>query len=125
MWSLGVGWMTLCTYLIRDWRLAFQIQALPFLITLTYPFFIPESPRWLVSAGRTEEAIESILKIAATNGVKMSEERVRESIALIGREEIKSSHKNVSSMDQTSFFSILQYRRVLVRFAILCILQYV
>jgi len=41
---------------IEAWRWMFLMQALPAAIFLIALFFIPESPRYLVSKGRTEEA---------------------------------------------------------------------
>ncbi|KAJ7639196.1 major facilitator superfamily domain-containing protein [Roridomyces roridus] len=39
-----------------SWRLPFAIQLIPTIILFVGAFFIPESPRWLMSVGRKEEA---------------------------------------------------------------------
>ncbi|PAV81376.1 hypothetical protein WR25_09358 [Diploscapter pachys] len=53
---------------IRRWRqLTFFCNA-PFVILFTYYFFLPESPRWLVSAGKWKEARKQLVRIAKTNG---------------------------------------------------------
>lgn len=42
---------------------------------LTWPF-VPESPRWLAQNGKKEEALKLLLKIADTNGKKLSPENI-------------------------------------------------
>ncbi|KAM7401224.1 hypothetical protein PAMA_005422 [Pampus argenteus] len=54
-------------YFIRDWRLAQLITAAPLVVVAIYIWFIPESARWLLGRGRTEEAKQLLLKVAAIN----------------------------------------------------------
>ncbi|XP_029380553.1 uncharacterized protein LOC115057541 [Echeneis naucrates] len=54
-------------YFIRDWRLAQYITAVPFALITIYIWFIPESARWLLDRGRTEEAKQLITRVAAIN----------------------------------------------------------
>uniref|UniRef100_A0A8C2ZLT9 Solute carrier family 22 member 13a n=1 Tax=Cyclopterus lumpus TaxID=8103 RepID=A0A8C2ZLT9_CYCLU len=51
-------------YFIRDWRLAQLLMSVTVLISGR---FIPESARWLLDKGRTEEAKQLIVKAAAIN----------------------------------------------------------
>ncbi|MFZ3556332.1 MFS transporter [Streptomyces sp. BH055] len=47
------------------WRAMFVLGALPVLIALALPKQVAESPRWLLSQGRTEEAEQAIARIEA------------------------------------------------------------
>ncbi|KAK2821981.1 hypothetical protein Q5P01_022046 [Channa striata] len=54
-------------YGIRDWRLAQLITAAPLTLAGISIWFIPESARWLLDRGKTEEAKQLITKVAAIN----------------------------------------------------------
>jgi hypothetical protein len=49
------------------WRIPSLLQAAPSVLCMIILFFIPESPRWLISKGRNEEALE-VLAIANASG---------------------------------------------------------
>ncbi|XP_067109108.1 solute carrier family 22 member 13 [Osmerus mordax] len=65
----GIGQCILAgtIYYIRDWRLAQFVMASPIAVVVMYIWFIPESARWLLDRGKTEEAKELILRVAAIN----------------------------------------------------------
>uniref|UniRef100_A0A673B2W3 Solute carrier family 22 member 13a n=1 Tax=Sphaeramia orbicularis TaxID=375764 RepID=A0A673B2W3_9TELE len=65
--SVGQCALAGLVYYIRDWRLVQIIIAAPLGVVLLYIWFIPESARWLLSRGRTEEAKRLIMKAAAIN----------------------------------------------------------
>ncbi|XP_041658342.1 solute carrier family 22 member 13-like [Cheilinus undulatus] len=54
-------------YFVRDWRVAQLITVAPLILIGIYIWFIPESARWLLNRGKTEEAKQLILKAAAIN----------------------------------------------------------
>ena len=48
-----------------SWRLPSILQAVPSVIQVVFAFTVPESPRWLVSKDRSEEALEILIKYHA------------------------------------------------------------
>uniref|UniRef100_A0AAY4A459 Uncharacterized protein n=1 Tax=Denticeps clupeoides TaxID=299321 RepID=A0AAY4A459_9TELE len=67
MAALGQCILVGIVYFIRDWRTAQFIMGAPILLTCIYIWFIPESARWLLDRGRTEECKKGVLKAAAIN----------------------------------------------------------
>ncbi|VUC24131.1 unnamed protein product [Clonostachys rosea] len=45
-----------------SWRLPTLLQILPSLFQLSFIWFVPESPRWLISRDRADEALEILIK---------------------------------------------------------------
>lgn len=75
LWNLGalfVAWIGLATATINNdwsWRTLALLQIMPATIQITFIYWVPESPRWLISKERYEEA-ENILAHYHANGDK-------------------------------------------------------
>ncbi|CAB4057004.1 SLC22A4_5 [Lepeophtheirus salmonis] len=92
--SMGLLTTVFISYNIHDnWRLLQGIFASPLILFLLYYFFTPESPRWLVSRGRTKEAEKTIHKILKSNGFDKPEENL---IELLEKNNMGESQKNPS-----------------------------
>lgn len=75
LWNVGAiicTWLTFGTKRIENnwcWRIPALTQALPSIIQLSFIFFIPESPRWLISKDRNEEALNILGKYHANGDI--------------------------------------------------------
>ncbi|KAF8962002.1 hexose transporter [Flammula alnicola] len=64
LWIFGsfiAAWTTFGTFHIStswSWRIPSAIQGFPSVIQLIFIWFVPESPRWLMSKGREQEALQ-------------------------------------------------------------------
>ncbi|KAF9700159.1 hypothetical protein EKO04_001867 [Ascochyta lentis] len=75
LWNVGAiicTWLTFGTKRIDNdwcWRIPALTQAFPSVIQLTFIWFIPESPRWLISKERNEEALAILGKYHANGDI--------------------------------------------------------
>ncbi|KAL4711037.1 hypothetical protein ACJJTC_018002 [Scirpophaga incertulas] len=70
------GLMTLSglAWALQSWRTLLQIVYTPALFVFSYLWILNESVRWLLSKGRSEEAVRILNKAAKLNNVELSEE---------------------------------------------------
>ncbi|CAG5128413.1 unnamed protein product [Candidula unifasciata] len=73
----GVAIMILAgaAYLVRDWRYLQIVVTLPGLLTLFYPWVVPESLRWLIIKGKLNKAEEVIHRICKVNKIPFPADR--------------------------------------------------
>lgn len=72
-----------------NWRLPMATQALPCVVVLVFVWFLPESPRWLMSRGREAEALQILTKYHGEGDpeyeiVRVEMEEMRDSIKTSG-----------------------------------------
>ncbi|XP_062858492.1 solute carrier family 22 member 2 [Trichomycterus rosablanca] len=65
--SFGVLILPLIAYLITNWRWLQVAITAPYVCFLSYYWFIPESPRWLLSQNNTSKAVEITKAMAKEN----------------------------------------------------------
>ncbi|CAG2066990.1 unnamed protein product [Timema podura] len=67
-YSLGcvvVPWVAVLT---MNWRHFLLVVSTPLVVVPAYYLLVPESARWLINKGRTDEAVTCFLRIAKFNG---------------------------------------------------------
>lgn len=72
--SLGYIMSSGLAYYIRDWRTLQIVYTFPNLFFLIYWWFIPESARWLLTKGRTQDAKNLLQKASKENGKEIANE---------------------------------------------------
>ncbi|KAM3603150.1 uncharacterized protein V6R79_017292 [Siganus canaliculatus] len=70
--SVGILLLPLLAYYITDWRWLQVVITVPYILFLSYYWFIPESPRWLLSQNRNSSAVEVTEAIAKENKKTLS-----------------------------------------------------
>ena len=70
-WALGEIFLALLAMGIRDYRWYQTVLAAPMVVMIGISFFIPESPRWLISKKKYKEAQDIITKAANFNKVSI------------------------------------------------------
>ncbi|XP_069101860.1 organic cation transporter protein-like [Argopecten irradians] len=81
-WASGTMLLALLAYLIRDWKYLNLVVSIPPVLFLSYIWIMPESVRWLIIKGRTDEAMDIIERAARVNKV-----HIPSTILQKGREE--------------------------------------
>ncbi|KAG0710266.1 Organic cation transporter 1 [Chionoecetes opilio] len=69
-WTFGMCSTALVAYLIPHWRYLIVISLLPSMFGFLYWRVLPDSPRWLLARGRTQETADILLQISVSNGVE-------------------------------------------------------
>nr|XP_040016115.1 solute carrier family 22 member 2-like isoform X1 [Gasterosteus aculeatus aculeatus] len=96
--SGGVLVLPLLAYFIPDWRWLQVVISVPYIFFLFYYWFIPESPRWLVSQNQSAKALEVIEAMAKENKRKLKNSALFQTLA---DEEGDSSSASLSDLIRT------------------------
>jgi len=65
--GIGASLLPLVAYFIKNWTPLQLAISIPCCALISYYWAIPESPRWLIQAGKFKEALAVLKKAAATN----------------------------------------------------------
>lgn len=72
-YSLGGALTGMIAWLVKDWVLLLIWISVPPILFVSYYWFVPESPRWLLAKKRHQKALVIIQKAAKLNGVELSQ----------------------------------------------------
>nr|BAK96180.1 prostaglandin transporter OAT-PG [Rattus norvegicus] len=68
--STGLAGLGGLAYVLSDWHLIQLTSALPYFIFFILFCWVPESARWLMITGKTDQALKELQRIASINGKK-------------------------------------------------------
>ncbi|XP_059183416.1 uncharacterized protein LOC131962432 [Centropristis striata] len=75
LFGTGLALLSGIAYLIQNWRILQLVMFSPLILLLgIYYCFLPESPRWLLTQGRKEEAQKELQRAARVNGRTVPED---------------------------------------------------
>jgi hypothetical protein len=96
IWVVGNSLLPLVAWVCRGWFLLGIISAMPGALLFFYWPVLSESPRWLITAGRGEEALQIIKKIAHTNGVLVDHSQMKEMVEhLVEKQREENKNRNI------------------------------
>ncbi|XP_045508642.1 carcinine transporter-like [Colias croceus] len=101
-----IPWLALAC---NNWKIFCLVTSIPMAFCTFAPFILPESPRWLLSKNRVDDAIGKVKKIAKTNGKTIPPELI---------EDFQLSMKNKKDDDSCSFMEV--FKRPLTRKVFIC-----
>ena len=95
--ALGEAVFGIEAFLVRDWRSLQILAYLPLLVLVGLKWLVPESPRWLISNGRLEEARTIVETAFKANNKQVPHHLLQES----EMEEIDLNDLNVKTTKET------------------------
>ncbi|XP_047543799.1 carcinine transporter-like [Vanessa atalanta] len=93
------------------WKTISLATSIPMALAILAPFIIPESPRWLLSKGRIDEAISKVVTIGRVN---------KQEVPLKLIEQFKVSNYN-NKEENTSIISMLKITKLRKNFICMCL----
>ncbi|KAG7299047.1 hypothetical protein JYU34_017522 [Plutella xylostella] len=93
----GYLFLPMIAYFVREWRHLQLITSIPWIITISFYWLLPESPRWLITVGQNEEAIRVLTFIAKKN--KLPTENIASIVNKIDRDSINETQYRGSYLD--------------------------
>ncbi|XP_072019016.1 organic cation transporter protein-like [Amphiura filiformis] len=113
-YSIGYMSIALIAWRLRSWPKIELAISIPSVVFLAYYWFVPESPRWLLSKGRKEEAKIILTKAAKVNKVELPDEYLDEDIKL---EDVKSDNAQRASAWNLIRTPNMRFKTLIIYFA--------
>ncbi|XP_018356302.1 PREDICTED: carcinine transporter-like isoform X3 [Trachymyrmex septentrionalis] len=87
-------------YLLRHWYTLSLATSVPFILLFSYYWIIPESPRWLLSKNRIDEAEAIVQQMAKVNGKTVPTNFLRKmEVEILKRQGISCNGRNSNDID--------------------------
>ncbi|CAK1545997.1 unnamed protein product [Leptosia nina] len=108
---VAMPWITLAC---DHWKTTALVTSLPLLLVVFAPLFLPESPKWLLSKGRVDDAVKKALRVADVNKKVIPQDLI---------EKFKSTASHCEEAKGVSILEVLKRPYLRSVFLIIC-LQY-
>nr|XP_040037473.1 solute carrier family 22 member 5-like [Gasterosteus aculeatus aculeatus] len=115
--AFGFMMLPLFAYFLRDWRSLLLATSLPSLLYIPLWWWIPESPRWLLSRGRVEEAEAAVRKAAEMNKVEAPQ-------VIFEDHSLHADVTHLHPKEQTNVFDLLRTKPIRDTTAIMCLVWF-
>uniref|UniRef100_T1IXG4 Major facilitator superfamily (MFS) profile domain-containing protein n=1 Tax=Strigamia maritima TaxID=126957 RepID=T1IXG4_STRMM len=66
-WPMMLLLVTILDYFIKNWRTFHLIISVPFTLTISFTWLLPECPRWLIATNKVEQAKKELKRFAQIN----------------------------------------------------------
>lgn len=94
-YASGEIYVAASAWLTQNWRHTILLVYIPPLFTILYLWITPESIRWLLTKGRTEEALAILDQASKMNGKPIQEESLKK-LERYHEENVPESRSNIS-----------------------------
>ncbi|XP_074466039.1 organic cation/carnitine transporter 2-like isoform X3 [Sebastes fasciatus] len=115
--AFGYMMLPLFAYFLRDWKSLILCISLPGLLYIPLWWFIPESPRWLLSQGRVEEADTIVRKAAKMNKVEAPQ-------IIFKDNSVHADETNTHPKENHNIFNLLRTKNIRNTTVILCLVWF-
>lgn len=118
-YGLGSVFLGLAAWKIPYWRTLLLFCYVPVLLVIFYHWLIPESMRWLLLKGKTNEAIRTLRKAAKMNNKPVPENLLHE-LHLTFFKKHDSMKQDKNEGEKNALSDILKSRILMIRFIFCC-----
>ncbi|XP_076057960.1 carcinine transporter [Oratosquilla oratoria] len=113
----GMLLLSAVAYLVRDWVYLCLVTSLPFFSYIIYWWFLPESPRWLLSQGRLNEANRILQSMARVNKTELPQsftEKLKARMISQQAISVQSSHSSTGGMCKICSTPNMRFKTILI-----------
>ena len=119
--ALGEAVFGIEAFLVRDWRSLQILAYLPLLVLVGLKWLVPESPRWLISNGRLEEAKAIVEAASKANNKQVPHHLLKESeMEEIDLNNVKSTKETEPAEKKMTVMDLFRPMKIGVRTLNMC-----
>ncbi|XP_063364715.1 carcinine transporter-like [Cydia amplana] len=85
----------------NHWKLFSLVTCIPMMFAVLAPFVMPESPRWLLSVGRVDDAIKKIQRIGQVNKKEVPSKLIEQFKTSLSKQKVEAKYKAVDLLKRS------------------------